>query len=162
MSRIATSPSLSFLLFVLSLSLPALVAAQQIYRDSNIFAYQGCITETTDIANSSNPRALSGSSLVDEEAMTVPMCLEFCSSGGESGERPYRYAGLQYSRYVCVSFLFKEYINKICIYLSPIVFVCLFVCFLHNCSRFSQPPERKKHHVNSTPENVGAASSSRT
>ncbi|KAL2756383.1 hypothetical protein ACRALDRAFT_1093670 [Sodiomyces alcalophilus JCM 7366] len=99
MSRLSTSPSLASLL-LLVLSLPALVSAQQIYRDSDPYAYQGCITETTDVVNSSNPRALPGSVRVDEHAMTVPMCLDFCASGGDTTTRRYRYAGLQFSRYV--------------------------------------------------------------
>ncbi|ROT36803.1 WSC-domain-containing protein [Sodiomyces alkalinus F11] len=100
MFRTSASAPASTLLFLLLLllSLLSLASAQEIYRDSGRYAYQGCITETTDIANSSRPRALPGSALVDEQGMTVPMCLDFCASGGETGTRQYRYAGLQYSR----------------------------------------------------------------
>ena len=71
-----------------------------IYKDSQKYAYHGCYNETTEIDGSDHSRALAdGANVVKRGEMTVPMCLSFCSGG----KTEYRYAGLEWSRYVAVS-----------------------------------------------------------
>ncbi|KAK7427691.1 hypothetical protein QQZ08_005797 [Neonectria magnoliae] len=66
-----------------------------IYIESNSYEYYGCYNETVDIAGSSGARALDeGNSFVQKGNMTVPKCLEYCTSNGTD----YRFAGLEYSR----------------------------------------------------------------
>ncbi|KAH7197377.1 WSC domain-containing protein [Fusarium flagelliforme] len=66
-----------------------------IYRGSNEYTYYGCYNETTQVQDSAEERALAdGSHLVKAGKMTVPMCLDFCTSNGTQ----YKYAGLEWSR----------------------------------------------------------------
>ncbi|RGP65649.1 carbohydrate-binding wsc [Fusarium longipes] len=68
-----------------------------IYRGSGEYKYYGCYNETTQIQDSAQDRALAdGTHLVRTGRMTVPLCLEFCASNGTE----YKYAGLEWSRYV--------------------------------------------------------------
>ncbi|CAG1971851.1 unnamed protein product [Fusarium graminearum] len=89
------------------LSIVSLVASQDysntttskstIYRGSDNYKYHGCYNETTQIQDSAEYRALAdGTHLVKAGKMTVPMCLDFCTSNGTQ----YKYAGLEWSRYV--------------------------------------------------------------
>ncbi len=65
--------------------------------DTRKYTYHGCFNETTLVEGSAGTRALSGgSSLVQPDNMTVPACLTFC----QSGDTKYRYAGVEWSRYV--------------------------------------------------------------
>jgi hypothetical protein len=71
-----------------------------IYRGPSQYKYHGCYNETTQTPDSAEERALTGGShLVKADKMTVPLCLEFCASNGTQ----YRYAGLEWSRYVPIS-----------------------------------------------------------
>ncbi|KAM5360620.1 hypothetical protein ACJZ2D_013643 [Fusarium nematophilum] len=100
----------SFLVLVTFLNLlTILVAARDtrdsnddepaIYKESDQYTYSGCYNETTEIKDSAEERALNdGTHLVKAGQMTVPMCLDFCTSNGT-----YRYAGLEWSRYVELS-----------------------------------------------------------
>ncbi|QPC75529.1 hypothetical protein HYE68_006281 [Fusarium pseudograminearum] len=66
-----------------------------IYRGSDDYKYHGCYNETTQIQDSAEDRALAdGTHLVKAGKMTVPMCLDFCTSNGTQ----YKYAGLEWSR----------------------------------------------------------------
>ncbi|CAF3549233.1 unnamed protein product, partial [Fusarium graminearum] len=66
-----------------------------IYRGSDNYKYHGCYNETTQIQDSAEYRALAdGTHLVKAGKMTVPMCLDFCTSNGTQ----YKYAGLEWSR----------------------------------------------------------------
>ncbi|KAI6761080.1 hypothetical protein HG531_001633 [Fusarium graminearum] len=87
------------------LSIVSLVASQDysntttskstIYRGSDNYKYHGCYNETTQIQDSAKYRALAdGTHLVKAGKMTVPMCLDFCTSNGTQ----YKYAGLEWSR----------------------------------------------------------------
>jgi hypothetical protein len=89
------------------LSIASLVTSQEssstntsqprIYPGSDGYKYYGCYNETTQIQDSAEDRALAdGTHLVKAGKMTVPMCLEFCTSNGTQ----YKYAGLEWSRYV--------------------------------------------------------------
>ncbi|KAL6919863.1 hypothetical protein FSST1_003889 [Fusarium sambucinum] len=67
----------------------------RIYRGSDDYKYFGCYNETTQIQDSAEDRALAdGTHLVKAGKMTVPVCLEFCTSNGTQ----YKYAGLEWSR----------------------------------------------------------------
>lgn len=89
--------------------LASLAHARQARRDEPVsiytdttrqYDYYGCYNETTQVEGGANTRALSGgSSLVKPGEMTVPMCLEFCAKADDEG-RKYRYAGVEWSRYV--------------------------------------------------------------
>lgn len=100
---------LRLLLFLASL---ALTTAQQnstvqVYKESKTYTYFGCYNETTDIAGSGHTRALAdGANEVKKGEMTVPMCLDFCYNG-ENGTH-YRYAGLEWSRYVACLLPLKQ------------------------------------------------------
>ncbi|KAG8675140.1 hypothetical protein FPOAC2_01184 [Fusarium poae] len=87
------------------LSIASLVTSQEssstntsqprIYPGSDGYKYYGCYNETTQIQDSAEDRALAdGTHLVKAGKMTVPMCLEFCTSNGTQ----YKYAGLEWSR----------------------------------------------------------------
>ncbi|KAM0296308.1 hypothetical protein ACHAPM_010300 [Fusarium culmorum] len=87
------------------LSIVTLVASQDssnttasnptIYQGSYDYKYHGCYNETTQIQDSAEDRALAdGTHLVKAGKMTVPMCLDFCTSNGTQ----YKYAGLEWSR----------------------------------------------------------------
>ncbi|KAM0379477.1 hypothetical protein ACHAPK_000052 [Fusarium culmorum] len=89
------------------LSIVTLVASQDssnttasnptIYQGSYDYKYHGCYNETTQIQDSAEDRALAdGTHLVKAGKMTVPMCLDFCTSNGTQ----YKYAGLEWSRFV--------------------------------------------------------------
>ncbi|PTD13501.1 hypothetical protein FCULG_00003719 [Fusarium culmorum] len=66
-----------------------------IYQGSYDYKYHGCYNETTQIQDSAEDRALAdGTHLVKAGKMTVPMCLDFCTSNGTQ----YKYAGLEWSR----------------------------------------------------------------
>ncbi|KAF4972186.1 hypothetical protein FZEAL_9648 [Fusarium zealandicum] len=67
-----------------------------VYKESNKYKYYGCYNETVEIEDSAEVRALNGGAhLVDTKQMTVPMCLDFCTSNGS-----YQYAGVEWSRFV--------------------------------------------------------------
>lgn len=91
--------------FLLLLFVPLVRAADatvSIYDDSDKYIYYGCYNETTQVAGSAETRALGGG--IDESLpgeMTVPKCLAFCGNGSTE----YRYAGLEWSRYVFGPFL---------------------------------------------------------
>ncbi|KAJ4397165.1 hypothetical protein N0V93_001389 [Gnomoniopsis smithogilvyi] len=75
---------------------PAFAQGPMIYNSSTDYQYSGCYTETTNLPYTGGTRALNnGSNQVGTGNMTVSMCLNFC--GGGSG-RPFKYAGLEYSR----------------------------------------------------------------
>ncbi|KAK4205305.1 WSC domain-containing protein, partial [Triangularia verruculosa] len=62
-----------------------------IHAGTHGYLYHGCYTETTNIANSTNKRALDGgTNTVLPDTMTVEKCLGFCNK--------YKFAGLEYSR----------------------------------------------------------------
>jgi len=95
----------AFYITTLLLSVVSYVSSQDsnknsepsIYRGSNEYTYYGCYNETTQVQDSAEERALAdGSHLVKAGKMTVPMCLDFCTSNGTQ----YKYAGLEWSRYV--------------------------------------------------------------
>ncbi|CAM1506748.1 Fc.00g063890.m01.CDS01 [Cosmosporella sp. VM-42] len=66
-----------------------------IYEESTTYDYYGCYNETTDIDNTAKNRALDGGThMVKKGTMTVPMCLNFCTSNNTE----YTYAGLEWSR----------------------------------------------------------------
>ncbi|KAH6898765.1 WSC domain-containing protein [Thelonectria olida] len=66
-----------------------------LYEPPSRYVYYGCYNETTQVHDTSGARALDGGThLVRKGYMTVPMCLEFCSSNGTQ----YTYAGLEWSR----------------------------------------------------------------
>lgn len=68
-----------------------------LYEPPSRYVYYGCYNETTQVHDTSGARALDGGThLVRKGYMTVPMCLEFCSSNGTQ----YTYAGLEWSRQV--------------------------------------------------------------
>jgi hypothetical protein len=68
-----------------------------LYEPSSNYVYYGCYNETTQVSDTSGARALDGGThLVRKGNMTVPLCLEFCSSNGTQ----YTYAGLEWSRQV--------------------------------------------------------------
>ena len=95
----------AFYITTLLLSIVSCVSSQDstnksepsIYRGSDVYKYHGCYNETTQVQDSAEERALAGGShLVKAGKMTVPMCLDFCTSNGTQ----YKYAGLEWSRYV--------------------------------------------------------------
>jgi hypothetical protein len=96
------------ILLPLVLLLVAICSAQQnatvqIYKESKTYSYYGCYNETTEVQGSSHSRALSGGrNEVKKGEMTVPMCLDFCYNG--DNRTNYRYAGLEWSRYVFSAF----------------------------------------------------------
>ncbi|KAL5612355.1 hypothetical protein BROUX41_000113 [Berkeleyomyces rouxiae] len=70
-------------------------AALSIDTSSSRYRYAGCYNETTEVEGTGNARALAGGkNQMLMGTMTVPLCLAFCTSDGDS----YRYAGLEYSR----------------------------------------------------------------
>lgn len=96
---------MTFLLHLL-LFIPLVYAANatvSVWDDSNKYKYFGCYNETTQVPGSADTRALGGG--IQESlpgAMTVPTCLAFCGNGATE----YRYAGLEWSRYVSlISFM---------------------------------------------------------
>lgn len=65
------------------------------------FRYSGCFNETTDLPGTARERALDGSHRVAPGSMTVQACIDFCGGGGGgAGDKPFKYAGLEFSRYV--------------------------------------------------------------
>lgn len=71
------------------------VAGLEIYNASDKYEYAGCWNETTELPDTTRRRALDGGThVVRQDAMTAPLCLEFCSTAGNA----YAYAGLEYSR----------------------------------------------------------------
>ena len=71
----------------------------EIYNGSSIYKYQGCYNETVDLPGTARERAiLEGTHKVAEGTMTVPDCLGFCGSSNNGST--YKYAGIEYSRYV--------------------------------------------------------------
>lgn len=92
---------MTFLLHML-LFIPLVYAANatvSVWDDSGKYKYFGCYNETTQVPGSADTRALGGG--IQESlpgAMTVPTCLAFCGNGATE----YRYAGLEWSRYVSV------------------------------------------------------------
>lgn len=78
-----------------------------VYNDpTGKYTYHGCYNETTLIEGSAGTRALSGGdSLVQPNGMTVPDCLKFCQGGNVK----YRYAGVEYSRYVFLGPRFAQF-----------------------------------------------------
>ncbi|KAM3532594.1 hypothetical protein NHJ13051_000057 [Beauveria bassiana] len=92
------------LLFAAPLSRLAAAAADddnaqvRVYTDdTRTYTYYGCYNETTLTPGSAGTRALAdGTSLVQANAMTVPACLKFC----HDGDTKYRYAGVEWSRYL--------------------------------------------------------------
>ncbi|KAL8370823.1 hypothetical protein RB595_000933 [Gaeumannomyces hyphopodioides] len=58
------------------------------------FKYSGCFNETTDLPGTARERALDGSHRVSPGSMTVQACIDFC----DGGDKPYKYAGLEFSR----------------------------------------------------------------
>lgn len=71
-----------------------------IFNYSSNYVYAGCYNDTNQLANTSMVHALRHV-LVGEGYLTAPMCLEWCAHNGTATlGRPYKFAGLQYSRYV--------------------------------------------------------------
>jgi hypothetical protein len=89
--------------------LPATTAQQlnatvRVYQDSKTYGYMGCYNETTEIEGSGRTRALAGgANVVRKGEMTVPLCLDFCYTADNGSH--YRYAGLEWSRYVLACLL---------------------------------------------------------
>ncbi|KAL8304189.1 hypothetical protein RB597_004539 [Gaeumannomyces tritici] len=89
-------------LLLLLLLAPARARAQQQQQQPTIysppagskFKYSGCYNETTDLPGTARERALDGSHRVSPGSMTVQACIDFC----DGGEKPYKYAGLEFSR----------------------------------------------------------------
>jgi hypothetical protein len=65
------------------------------------YVYHGCYNETMDLPGTIGTRALyGGKNQVLEEKMTVPICQNFCRSNGTV----YKFAGLEYARWVRSSY----------------------------------------------------------
>ncbi|KAI5920068.1 hypothetical protein F4810DRAFT_455148 [Camillea tinctor] len=82
--------------FLLLALLPSPTPALSILNNSTLYTYAGCYNETTELPGTSQLRALSGG--IQEtlpDAMTVPLCLDFCA---HNTSRRYAYAGLEYAR----------------------------------------------------------------
>ena len=96
------SSLLLVLMTVLLLLIPAQAASGlAISNESTIYAYYGCWTETTELANTTRRRALDGGGGADAqlqlpETMTVLLCLDHCARNATT--TPFAYAGLEYSR----------------------------------------------------------------
>jgi hypothetical protein len=89
--------AVAFLFATLSIAPCVHAAGLSIYDDSKTYAYQGCYNETTNLEDSSGRRALDGGITdVREGEMTVELCLDICGNG----DVEYRFAGLQWARYV--------------------------------------------------------------
>lgn len=71
-----------------------------IFNYSSNYVYAGCYNDTNKLENTTMVHALRHV-LLGEGYLTAPMCLEWCAHNGTATlGRPYKFAGLQYSRYV--------------------------------------------------------------
>ncbi|KXJ95455.1 WSC domain-domain-containing protein [Microdochium bolleyi] len=69
-----------------------------IFNYSSNYFYAGCYNDTNQLPNSTGAHALSHV-LVGEGYLTAAMCLEWCAHNGTASlGRPYKFAGLEYSR----------------------------------------------------------------
>ena len=71
-----------------------------IFNSSTNYIYHGCWTETTELANTTQQRALDGDGLDAQlqlpGTMAVSLCLDHCARNAASSS--FAYAGLEYSR----------------------------------------------------------------
>ena len=88
------------MMLTLLLEPAAAEASLSVFNSSSNYIYHGCWTETTELANTTQQRALDGgepdAQLQLPETMTVPLCLDHCARNAASTS--FAYAGLEYSR----------------------------------------------------------------
>lgn len=87
-------------------ALPVDLAARQdhsslvVFNYSSNYNYAGCYNDTNMLNGSSGAHALD-IVILGSGFLTVPMCLEWCAHNGTAlMGRPYKFAGLEFSRYV--------------------------------------------------------------